>query len=148
MFLSYGIDLKSESNDSSEQIGMIMEDLRDRVLNELRTYIARCDRIMKILTGKRSNSTPGCESVRYLYKELKRDLKEASKRGSLLSKAQRKEGVPFEDTIYEYAVRRASNELKPKTNSNPINARWFSAVNDCQNELLYYLERLEGAKTK
>ena len=120
---------------------MTIEDLHERVLNELRTYIARCNRIMSILAGKQSISNSECETVRELYVALKRDLKEASKRGSLLPKAQRDE-ILVEDSIYGSAVRHASIELRPKTNTNPINARWHAAVSLCESELMYYLRRL------
>jgi hypothetical protein len=120
---------------------MTIEDFHDRVLNELRTYIDRSDRILSILAGKQSISISECESVRELYVALKRDLKEASKRGTLLSKAQRNEHS-VEDSIYGSAVRHASIELRPKTNTSPINARWQAAVSSCKSELMYYLERL------
>lgn len=120
---------------------MTIEDLHDRVLNELRTYIARCNQIMSILAGKQSISNSECEYVRELYVALKRDLKEATNRGSLLPKAQRNEHL-FEDSIYESAVRHALIELRPKTNTNPINAHWYAAVSSCEGELMYYLKRL------
>ena len=96
---------------------------------------------MDLIVGKRSISNSECEFVRELYVSLKRDLKEATKRGSLLPKAQRKEHL-FEDIIYESAVRHAYNELRPKTNTNPINAHWYSAVSSCEGELFDYLKRL------
>jgi len=96
---------------------------------------------MSILAGKKSISNSQCDSVRELYISLKRDLKEATTRGSLLPKAQRNEHS-FEDTIYESAVRHALIELRPKTNTNPINAHWYTAVSLCEGELVYYLNRL------
>lgn len=124
---------------------MPIEDLHDRVLNELTKYMERCKRIMDILAEKKSISSSECETVRELYVALKRDLKEASKRRSLLPKTQRNELSSEDstyDAIYGYAVRNASIELKPKTNSNPINARWHYAVSSCEGELFYNLNRL------
>lgn len=120
---------------------MTIEDIHGQVLNELRTYIARCDRILSILAGRQSISILECETVRELYVALKRDLKAASKRGTLLPKAQR--DAPSDvDSMYGSAVRHASIELRPKTHTNPINARWQAAVGSCKSELMYYLERL------
>ncbi len=118
-----------------------MTDIYNQVINELRAYIARCDRILSILAGGQSISISECESVRELYAALKRDLKAASKRGTLLPKAQRNEHL-VADSIYGSAVRHASIELRPKTNTNPIYARWQAAVSSCKSELMYYLERL------
>lgn len=120
---------------------MTSKDLHVQALEELRTYIARCDRILNVLAGKQSMNVSECEIVRELYVALKRDLKAESARGTLLPRSQR-DTVLSVDSIYGSAVRHASIELTPKTSTHPLRGRWEAAISSCKIELLYYLEHL------
>lgn len=124
---------------------MNIEKLYAQVSDELKTYINRCDDILKIIQGKSIISETEKNSARELYVDLKHDLKNASNRGTILPKSQHGEIITG-DAIYGSAVRHASIELRPKINTHPINSRWALAINSCKSELEYHLERLQKCK--
>jgi hypothetical protein len=124
---------------------MNIDKLYDQVSDELQKYINRCDNILNIIQGKSKLYQAEIDLARELYIDLKGDLKIASSRGTILPKSERGE-VFTEDAIYGTAVRGASIELRPKTNTHPINSKWFLAINSCKGELEDYLERLHKCK--
>lgn len=124
---------------------MNTEKLYDQISYELKKYLDKCDNIIEILKGKNKIYQAEIDLVRELYVDLKSDLKNASKRGTILPKSEKNKAFT-EDAIYGSAVRHASIELRPKTNTHPISSKWILAIESCKSELEYYFEKLKECK--
>ena len=140
---------------TSESTGKIRSRLGAEVMNEdfdpaelravalaMREFKRRCDAIAVMLQGKTGLRLHEREELRTLYEALKRDLKAAAKNGTLsgsrtaLSRA--------EQCFYDPAVRRAAIDLRPATNSHPLNGNWMGARYEAGSEFSYYLHNVSG----
>ncbi len=109
-------------------------------MTAMREFEKRCGDISQ-LVGERAD--PGQRpEIEALYKQLKSDLEEAAKYGTLSGK--REPQTRIESAFYDPAVRQARLALRPATNSNPWNSSWVSALWEAGSEFSYFLHQMEG----
>lgn len=112
----------------------------------LQLFADRCEEILALLGEKRTLPPHEREKIARLYRDLKGDLDEARKYGTLSGK--RGIRTRAEDCFYDPAVRRAHIDLRPATNSHPIKSRWFAAVLEAKWEFSYWKCNLETAQAR
>lgn len=106
------------------------------VADALAGYEDQCEKILLLLSDKRS--LPPCEraDVEHRYRALKNELKTVEKHGTV-SGARRLQ-TDTEVAFFLPAVKEAFIDLKPATHTHPITAGWFSAVLNAQATLKNY----------
>lgn len=103
---------------------------------------ARCQEVMGRLAGHRASDDAAGSDVEPLYQSLRQDLEETAKYGSvsgkraLLSRA--------ESAYFDPAVRQAAAALRPATDSHPVTARCYGALQEAQTKFAHYRRQIEG----
>lgn len=81
--------------------------------------------------------------ARDLYKALKADLEEAARPSRMSSTKHPRTWA--QAAYFDQGVRKALQELRPATNTNPVTSNWKSAVSAASFELAYQVNRLRQA---
>lgn len=108
---------------------------------ELRRYDAACTELLSLLRRQQRTRQEDHLCVNG-YADLKAQLKRDSAHGTIggikrsMSDAER--------FFFEYAVRHASQALKPAINYSRVVTTWTSAVSNAQSEIQYKLHDLEN----
>ena len=112
----------------------------EAVANVMRQFEKRCNALSKLVNEKMSNRHARPE-LEHLYKDLKADLKQAAKYGTLSGR--RQPLTRIESAFFDAAVRRAHIALRPATNSNPQKSHWVGALFEAGSEFSYYLYQMD-----
>lgn len=114
---------------------------RRAVIEELDLFEKRTREIISRIDGKRSIGAFERDELQAMYSALKEDVKAAAK---LCKVAQDRDAqTDWERFYFTPAMLKASNGLRAKTNSHPINSNWIGSLLDASTEFSYYLAMLQ-----
>jgi ribonuclease HI len=110
-------------------------------MEAMRGFENRCSHLATLVNDRADR-----RDLENLYKQLKSDLNQAAKTGTLLGK--RTPQTRIESAFYYPAVRNAHIALRPATNSNPQNSGWAGALWKAGTEFTYFLSQMEELSKK
>lgn len=115
------------------------------VVIALESFSKRTQEIVVRLNGRSKIGAFEIGELNELYRSLKKDVKDATKRGRV-SIGRAKEPTDWERYYYAPAMMKAANSLRAKTNTNPITSNWLGSLLDAELEFSYYLHLLQKTR--
>lgn len=115
---------------------------KEAVVSALESFSKRTQELAARLDGRIQIGAFEIGELKDLYRSLKDDVKDASKRGRV-SLGRGEDPSEWERYYFAPAMMKAANALRAKSNTHPLTSNWLSSLLEAGMEFSYYLHQLQ-----